>query len=276
MSASDRPVGYLQTADRALQVLGAFTAEHPTWGVSDLARALAMDKSQAQRLLATLAFRGFLVVDPSTRRYQLGPTLIGLGRLAEDSPGVTRSVRDMLAPLAARTGESAVFNVPEANRYRCAAAVDGPGPLRYATIVGQLFPGHGGAGGHAIFAYYPEARIRSLFDATLERHSPTTVTTIDELLDIYARVRAEGLAVSDGEYDPQVQAVAAPVFAQGAVIGSVTVIGARGSMRGHLDDIVDDVRGAAADISETLGSPPFHERERTGHGTGQSRTTAHR
>lgn len=273
----EQPPGYLQTADRALQVLGAFTPTTPSWGVSELARALRLDKSQVQRLLATLAYRGFLVTDPVSRRYQLGPTLVALGRLAEANDGVTRAVRDLLAPLAGRTGESVVFNVPDANRYRCAAAVDGPGPLRYATIVGQLFPGHGGAGGHAIFAFLPEERVRGLFGTALERFSPTTPTTIDELLAIHADVRDQGLAVSDGEYDQRVEAVAAPVFAQATVLGAVSVIGARDSVHPHLDRIIAEVRRTAREMTAALAidDQPATQ-EGPGHGTGPAQRLAHR
>lgn len=277
MPRTEQPSGYLQTADRALQVLGAFTSDSPSWGVTDLARALHLDKSQVQRLLATLAYRGFLVTDPATRRYQLGPTLVALGRLAEANDGVTRAVRDLLAPLAGRTGESAVLNVPDANRYRCAAAVDGPGPLRYTTVVGQLYPGHGGAGGHAIFAFLPEERVRGLFGATLERFSPTTPTTINELLTIHARVRERGLAVSEGEYDHRVEAVAAPVFAQATVLGAVSVIGARDSVHPHLDQVIGEVERTAEEMTAALAidDPAPATDEGARHGTGPAHL-AHR
>lgn len=251
-----RPAGYLQTADRALRVLGAFTAESPSWGVSELARSLELDKSQVQRLLATLARRGFLAADPVTRRYHLGSALVGLGRLAEESDGVLGRLRGELASLAQRTGESAVYNVPDANRYRCAAAVDGPGPLRYATAVGDLFPGHGGASGHAIFAFLPEDRVRALFGPTLERFTATTPTTLDELLARHAEARRTGISISDGEYDPRVEAVAAPVFARGTVIGAVSVIGPREGMRAHRDATVPALRRTTERLSALFSGPP--------------------
>src|SRR5882757_4339146 len=94
-----RTPGYLQTVDRALRVLGAFSADTTSWGVSELARFLRLDKSGVQRSLATLALRGFLVADPVTRRYHLRPALIGLGRLAEESDATLAQLRGLLAPL---------------------------------------------------------------------------------------------------------------------------------------------------------------------------------
>ena len=66
-----RDSAVLQTADRALQVLLAFRSR-PEWGVSELARELGLDKSVTQRLLSTLARRGFVLADPESRRYRLG------------------------------------------------------------------------------------------------------------------------------------------------------------------------------------------------------------
>jgi len=156
----------LLTVDRALQALEAFTRESPEWGVSELARAAGLDKSQVQRILATLSGRGFLAVDPLTRRYRLGPRLVALGRLAEQ----TSLARPLLSGLARRCQESAMFNEPDGAYYRCAAAVDGPGPLRYAPIVGERFPGYGGgASGDAIFAHLLPPHVRELFGDTAHR-----------------------------------------------------------------------------------------------------------
>ncbi|HEY0574596.1 MAG TPA: IclR family transcriptional regulator C-terminal domain-containing protein [Pseudonocardia sp.] len=126
----------------------------------------------------------------------------------------------------------------------------------HTTAVGDLFPGHGGASGHAIFAFLAESRVRTLFGETLERYSPSTATTIDELLAIYAEVRRTGIATSHGEYDARVTAVAAPVFARGVATGAISVIGPRESMRNHLDAVVPPLRRTAEQISALLTGPP--------------------
>ncbi|MBI0382297.1 helix-turn-helix domain-containing protein, partial [Streptomyces albiflaviniger] len=65
----------LQTADRVLNVLLSFDRERPEWGVTEIAEEFGLDKSVAQRLLAALAYRGFLVSDKRSRRYRLGPAV---------------------------------------------------------------------------------------------------------------------------------------------------------------------------------------------------------
>lgn len=258
MTQTVRTAGYLQTADRALEVLLAFTAQTPEWGVTDLSRHLGLDKSQVQRLMATLATRRFLQPIPETRRYRLGAALIPLGRLAEDNDALAAAARDLLGGLATRTGESALLVVPDGTRYRCTAAVDGPGPLRYATSIGRSYPGVGGASGHAIFAYYPDRRVEELFGTKGFGADDGSggLLTLAELKALYGGVRARGYAISQGEYDRRVAAVAAPIFGQGVVVGALSVIGPRESVTGALDAIAADVVEAARRATAAFNAAP--------------------
>ena len=252
--APRRDPGVLQTADRALQVLLAFR-DRQEWGVTELARELGLDKSVTQRLLATLARRGFVLSDPESRRYRLGMTVGVLARSAERGGALEAAARPLLHELVREIGESAILNVPHGNAYRCAAAVDAGGPVRYSATVGEMIPAHGGAAGHAIFAFYPEADLRQLLDeaeAPLERFNEHTVVDPAVLLEHYASIRADGVAISHGEYDVNVTSVAAPCFAVGQVVGSLVVIGPHDRMAAKIDSAVDLVRGAAQRLSRLL------------------------
>ncbi|MFC5824124.1 IclR family transcriptional regulator [Nonomuraea insulae] len=244
----------LQTADRALQVLLAFR-DRPDWGVTELSRALGLDKSITQRLLVTLVGRGFVTADPASRRYRLGPAVSVLARAAERGGSLEAAARPVLAELARQAGESAILNVPHGAFYRCAVAVDADGPVRYSATVGETIPAHGGAAGHAIFAFYPEAEVRRLLAGRLARFNEHTVTDLDRLLRRYAEIRDEGVAITHGEFDANVTSVAAPCYALGEVVGSVVVIGTQERMEDRLDSVVELVREAARRLGSILGGP---------------------
>ncbi|MGW0859981.1 IclR family transcriptional regulator [Streptomyces sp. NPDC002690] len=253
-AAGPRTGGVLQTVDRALLVLLTFSVQRPEWGVSELARHHGWDKAVVQRLLTTLTARAFLVCDETTRRYRPGPALSRLARVGEHSGVLPSLARPVLARLLRETGESIVLNVPHGGSYRCEAAVDGTGPVRYTAIIGAVMPGHAGASGHAIFAYHPERAVRQMFGATgLTRFNDRTITDLDVLLTCYAQVRADGHSVSHGEYDEAVTAVAAPVFQGSDVPASLTVIGPSHRVDRALDTLVPLVRAGAAEITEALG-----------------------
>lgn len=247
--------GVLQTADRALVALLTFSERRPEWGVSELARHHEWDKAVAQRLLTTLTARGFLLCDSTTRRYRLGPAVSRLARVSEHSGVLPSLVRPTLARLLRETGESVVFNVPNGGGYRCAAAVDGTGPIRYTALVGALMPGHAGASGHVLFAYYPEAEIRQIFGATaLQRFTEQTVTSLDTLLEQYAVIREQGYCVSHGEYDEAVTAVSAPVFQAGTIAASLTVIGPGHRVSNAAESITAAVLDGAREATAAFGT----------------------
>lgn len=250
------PAGYLQTLDRGLQVLLAFSADQRELGVSDVARRFGWDKAVAQRVLATLGHRGFLIVDERARRYRLGPALVALGQMAERAQALTRAGRPALARLMRACGESAVLSVPEGADYRCAAAVDGRGPISYTAIVGSSLPAYGGAAGHALFAFQPADEVDSLLGpGPFDRFSETTITDLAELHARYDQIRASGYAISDGEYDPDAAAVAAPVRVNGLVVASLAAIGPRHRVMSRLDAILPVVVAEAAALSSTLSDP---------------------
>lgn len=246
--------GVLQTADRALQVLLSFSDARPEWGVSELARELGLDKSVAQRLLATLAARGFVLADPETRRYRLGPAVAQLARVAERGGAMSLLARPVLAGLARETGESAVLNVAHGGSYRTVAAVDARGPLSYTAVVGHVMPGHAGCSGHALFAGQPAEEVRELFGPEpLTRYTPNTPTSYAELEQRWQQVREAGLSVSRGEFDANVGAVAVPLPSSGAAVASMTLIGPAERVSDRIDELVAPLRAAAEDLSRRLG-----------------------
>ncbi|WP_051218288.1 IclR family transcriptional regulator [Nocardioides insulae] len=245
---ASRPAELL-TVSRALRVLQAFTEEHPTWGITELATEQRLDKSQVHRILTTFTQHGFTVLDPDTRRYSLGPALVPLGRRAEDSPGLRHQLEPHLDKLAARAGESVVVCVPDGFRYRTIAACEGPGLVRYATALGRSFPGHLGATGQAIFAFQPTVSPADLLGAHGE---PITDGAVAELEARYSQVRTDGYLVSEGEYDARVMAIAAPILIDGALFGSVSVLGPRDYMHSDSVEIVAGVLDSATAIGDAL------------------------
>lgn len=234
----------LLTVDRAMQVLNMFTLQSRQWGVSELARETGLDKSQAHRIVATLAARGYLVADPVSRRYGLGPRLVALGRVAEQAP----FSRTVLITLARVCHASAVFCYPDGAFYRCAVAIDSPGVLS-ATIVGEQFPGYGGgATGDVIFAHLPEDEVREVLGRELHHADGSPGESWEQLLKRYEEIRRTGIAVSFGEYDSRVGAVAAPVLVKGAIIGSVSVLVPRQEMHDAVELMSRAVMDAASEL----------------------------
>lgn len=253
--AADRatPPGLLQTADRALLVLLGFDRSRLDWGVTEVAEEFGWDKSIAQRVLATLAHRGFLVTDPNTRRYRIGPAALHLGRMWERSGSLRMLVDPILCELSAVTGDTSVLALPDSFHMRCVAAVDGEaGPIRYYPLVGELYPAHAGATSKAYYANVPEDARRRLFrDRPMARFTSRTVTDVDELERDFLRVRERGYAFTVGEYDSGVATLGVPVFLRGEPYGSLSVAGTEEAFDRPLDRL-PRLRRAAEQVERRL------------------------
>ncbi|GAA4847053.1 IclR family transcriptional regulator [Saccharopolyspora rosea] len=219
------PAGLPQTVDRALQVLLAFDRQHPEWGVTEVAAEFGLHTSIAQRLLAALAHRGFLVQDESSRRYRIGPAALHLGRMWEQAGALEILVRPLLAELAEATGHSALLALPDSAHMRCVVVVEGAdGRLRDYPLVNELYPAHAGATSKSYYAFLPdEQRARMFTDRPLARFTARTVTDLDRLEREFAEIRRDGWAYTVGEYDVDVATLAVPVFLRDEPYGSVSV-----------------------------------------------------
>ena len=82
---SESNVEILASVSKALDVLEAFSYEHPEMALGEIALKLKMGKSTVHKVLQTLLVRGFVTQNPSTRRYRLGLRNWQLGALAVGS-----------------------------------------------------------------------------------------------------------------------------------------------------------------------------------------------
>ena len=111
-------------------------------------------------------------------------------------------------------------------------------------------------------AFFVDADVRALLEGTpLEARSPTTVTTIDEVIERIAVARELGAAVVDEEFEQGLVAVAAPVRdGRGRIVAAINLSGPRFRFHAHVDEAVEAVRASAAELSSVLaGQRPDDE-----------------
>ena len=73
-------------------------AEHPhdRFGLSELARHVGLAKPTCLGIVTTLTESGYLVRDSRDKTYRLGPSLIALGHIAQESMRVSPAAREEL------------------------------------------------------------------------------------------------------------------------------------------------------------------------------------
>jgi DNA-binding IclR family transcriptional regulator len=217
-----------------------------------LADALHAHPRTVRRVLTRLVDDGYLTQSDEGRRlYEPTMRLVALaGQVVETSP-IARRARPYVALLHERAGMTAHLVVPSYRSVVCLVHRASSEPEDAPPRLRELVPAHCTAGGKALLAFRDRWR-ESLLAAPLEAFTNQTVTDAGVLRRELETVREVGHAIEDGEYQPRLRAVAAPVFgADGEVVGALSVAGRQLDLTAAAREVVrtarelsDDLRGA--------------------------------
>src|SRR5262245_60951198 len=194
----------LQTADRVLQILGAFGSNAHEMSIGSIADKLGVHKSTASRLATTLVRRGFL--EREKRVLRLGPEVNRLGLLALGNADLSAMSSDAMKWLCSATGETvhiAVLDGPEALNI---AQVDGPAIVGIGNWVGRKTSLHCAANGKVLLAFC----VTDLLERPLPAFTPRTITSLELLRAELQNIRETGWASNTGELEEGLNAVAVP------------------------------------------------------------------
>lgn len=210
-----------RSLDTALGLLERFTADHPQWGVRELAVASGLAPSMVQRVLATFHDHGLLERTPA-RKYRLGVRLWELGSRFRDQFQLADVVLDRLRALAEATGETAWLSLLQGDEAVCVQLCESRESVRVAIHLGGRTPLHAGSRGKVMLAFLPPPRR----DALLAAAFPDSPERRDAFTRELEEARRQGWCLTCGERLAGVVGLSAPLFDRaGAVFASVTVGG---------------------------------------------------
>jgi len=225
-TTGDSPIrsesGGVQSLNRAFDVLELMAAAGGEVALSRLAAESGLPVPTIHRLVRTLVSSGYVLQMPS-RRYTLGPRLIGLGVSASHMVDAWASPH--LQSLAEATGESANLAMLDVDRVvYVAQAASTRHTMRMFTEVGRRFYTHCTGVGKALLAELPDDEVRDLVTAAgMPATTEHTITEVADLLAELRRVREQGYAIDDGEQELGVRCVAVAV--PGSLSSAVSVSG---------------------------------------------------
>jgi IclR family acetate operon transcriptional repressor len=255
VSENGRSVG---TLARGLDVLGLFGPAVPELTQKDICDALGLPMPTVHRLVGILASRGYLVRDEGTRRFRLGlevarlmPALLAGLRLPD-------LARDRLRALAQRCGEAVNLAVLDGADVVYLVSEPGSKLLTSQVPMGLRLPAHCTALGKCLLAQLPPERAREALGAEpYERLTPHTLATWVQLETAVERVRAQGISISEEEYEIGLISLAVPVVwvddaVPAAINVSLPTSRATTQVRAEL---AAGLRDAAAEIAAAAGAP---------------------
>lgn len=242
--------------DRAIRVLDLLAREKEGLNLAELTRRTEIPKSTLFRILSTLLSRGCLHLEEESKKYRLGLKLWELGSAYIEQSDLDSVAVAYMKALVDACGETVFLGVLDESEVVYTRRIESPDTVTVIRKSGHRTPAYCTATGRAMLAFMGEEQRKRLLDRVeLIAHTPKTTTDRAELSRQMTQIRDEGVAVVDGEYNPQLLCVSAPVLeGAGRVQAAVTVamLSAEANAR-RVEDIKDQVQQQALGLSRELG-----------------------
>lgn len=247
----------LQSVDKALALLWAFEGTQAELGVVELGRKTGINASTVSRLLASLVAGTLVEYNEDSGRYRLGLGLVRLASVVTGRLDLRATARPHLDALVEGTRETASLSVFGGEQ---AVTVDFvPSPRAVASVVQLGRPSlvHCTSVGKLLLAFQSESVRERALAAPLTRFTPRTIVKPSLLRAELAHIREQGYASAEEEREPELNAIAAPIFgAQGHVVAALGLQGPAHRFDGTaMLRALPALRREAAALSRELGAP---------------------
>jgi DNA-binding IclR family transcriptional regulator len=181
--------------------------------IGKISESVKLSKATTHRLLLTLAKVGFVVQDPLTQGYHLGPGLLQLFSdpiLSHNS--LTSCAFEEMTYLNNLTRETVLLDLRSGLQKVCIEKIDSPENLKYTNEKGFAAPIYVGGGGKVLLSELKDDELNYILKQT--SFVPITSNTIidpEKLRAEIKKVRKQGYATSFGERVPGSSCVSVPV-----------------------------------------------------------------
>ena len=254
----DTPDGIDKTVVKSLGLLERLVALGRPTGVTELALATRLQKSNVHRILSTLRFMGYVrsnadsSYEPTLRLWELGQRIHARMDLAA-------AARPHLKRLAQETDETSHLAIFDSHEVVYIETIETANPVRAHTPLGGRAPSYCTASGKALLCGQPSSVIEEVARLSV-RHTPSTIISHRDLMQAIKQARERGYATNVGEFRPNVAGVAAPVTnRRGDVVAAVGIAGPLDRLRpARIRQLAPVVIGAARGISAALGAEIDH------------------
>lgn len=238
---------------RALDILDLLS-ERPR-GPRELGEELDVHRSTVVRLLHPMEERGY-VRRLGNGTWGIGFQLVAVGQRTLDSIDIREVARPHLTALSESLGHTIHVAALVSSDIVYVDKIEGLGSVKMKSRVGAKAFAHTAGVAKAILAFAPEKiRDAALESCTFEKFTNTTITSKEQLLADFERIRNRGWAIDDGEAEDYINCIAVPIFGMGGVVRggiSVTAVKALATVS-ILERQVATLQEVAAAISADLG-----------------------
>jgi len=252
---------------KALVLMETLAASPRPLTAVDLSQQLKIARPTVYRILSTLVRHGFVIREDGSPCFRASLKLLELGHQVLERTDLHEAARPTLCDLAAEFRETVHLAVEEGGRMVYLDKVEGPGPFCTNSRIGRRVPMHCTGLGKAVLAHLPADKLRAILSRHgMLRGTPRTIVTMAGIERELARVRRQGFAIDDVEFEDGVRCVGVPVFDHlGVPVAAISISAPVSRMsRAHARRVGLILRNAVAKVSTAIGWRPNAATSRMG------------
>jgi DNA-binding IclR family transcriptional regulator len=214
-----------------------------------------MSKTTVHRLLTSLENKRFITRDKNTGIYRLGFRFIEMAALVMQDLDLHRWALPYLKQLSSEYGETVDLSILDGSHVMYLEVIESPQRVKIAAAVGQSLPAYFTASGKALLAFMPEEQIQKILTDNLKEHDVLTKVSIPDVFADLKDIAKQGYAISEQEYEQDINAVAAPIFdSDHRPIASIAIVGPSFRLsKTRLPELGESIKRLAQVISEEVG-----------------------
>lgn len=257
-------VPFIQSLDRGVTIIQAIALSKRPVSLGELTDLLKIDRSSVFRLAQTLRRRGFLSCPTGRKDYILGPAMWTLSHQYDWSNMLVQVAHQELKSLANELNETAHLAVREGKSALFIDSAHANHVIAVAGQTGELVPLYCTAHGKALLADADERNLKSQFGTgPLRKYTPTTIDSVETLAKECIKIKKQGFASDEAEYNSGTRCVAAPIrLEDGSIVGSIGISAPESRFpKESYPNYSRKVRKVAHDIGMLLSTSDAKEKE---------------
>jgi len=199
----------LQTLERGMAVIQAFSRERPALTLSEVAHVTGITRASARRILLTLQELGYVRSDG--RIFSPTPRLLRLGWAYLASLNLSELAMPLMQDLVDRTMESCAVGVLDVPEVVYIARVPAPRVMSVGPELGARLPAHNTSMGRVLLAGLPPEELERYLVTGSSAGMAALRFDARELRETLDEVKETGWALVDEEFEVGFRSIAAPI-----------------------------------------------------------------
>ena len=246
----------VQSVRRAIAIVIELGNADEGLSLTVLSKNLGLNISTVSRLLKTLRADGIVQQDQDSLKYSLGNGFMQIALKYLGSMDLRKAAVKFMQQLQESTGETVNLGIIDDFELVYIDRILSRQDFRHSIAIGKRAPIHCTSLGKAIIAFMDRGVIyKNLSKNPLEKNTPFTKDSPDEIMEELQEIRKTHVAVDDREHQEHIRCVGSPIFdVRGNVVGAISVSGPYVRIdHEKLDQLKQEIKKTAELISKELG-----------------------